>query len=331
MEYVEIPHKGHTLRVPAARIGSRTVTCVGKWLKIAAVMDEEWLEQDGSDSPAALIEGVKRSPLKPDIVTFAQRFDEGDPRQSYYFEWDNAAAIPTASFKAWWESLPQEARKNVKRAKRMGVEVREVEFNDELVRGISAIYNADEVRQNGRFWHYGKSLETVQKENATYLDRSCLLGAYVDQELVGFIKMVFVGGSYRLMQIVAKSQHRDKRPMNALVARAVEICEARHAAYLVYGKYIYGNKTQSSLTEFKRRNGFEHLRYPKYFVPLTLKGRLALRLRLHRGLLGVLPQPVISTLIESRRRALTLVARWRAPAEVPSPMPEQNAPSGEGA
>ena len=66
---------------------------------------------------------------------------------------DNAAAIPTASFSKWWDGLPQESRKNVRRAGRNGVVVKEVVFDDALVHGIREIYNADPVRQTGRFWH----------------------------------------------------------------------------------------------------------------------------------------------------------------------------------
>jgi hypothetical protein len=88
-------------------------------------------------------------------------------------------------------------------------------------------------------------------------------------------------------------------------------------AFLVYGKYFYGNKKQSSLVEFKQRSGFEPLHYPRYFVPLTLKGRIALRLRLHRGLLGILPEPVITTLITARRKALDYVGSFRAGVSAP--------------
>jgi hypothetical protein len=308
LEYIEVQRKGQNVRVPSCRIGPRTITCAGGWLKIASVMDEEWLEEGDADRPELMISEVARSPLRADILTFTQRFDEQTPRLPYTFDWDNAAVVPTTSFAKWWDGLPQVSRKNVRRAARKGVVIKQVSFTDDLVNGIREIYNADPVRQTGRFWHYGKSLESVKKENATYLHRSCLLGAYVGDELVGFIKMVYVGGSARLMQVVAKYQHQDKRPMNALIAKAVEICEREKAAYLVYGKYSYGNKTQSSLMEFKRRNGFERMNFPRYFVPLTIKGRLALRLHLHRGLLGVLPQSVITVLVQSRRRMLQLFA-----------------------
>src|SRR5438105_1101686 len=159
VEYTEIQKRGRTLSLPSFRIGARTIVCSGGWLKIASIVDEEWNESDGAEEPEVIITNVKQSPLKPDVFTFAQRFYEPQPKYSYYFEWDNAAAIRTRSFGEWWERLPQESRKNVRRAKRLGVVVKEVHFDDALVHGITGIYNGDPVRQTRLFWHYGKSFE----------------------------------------------------------------------------------------------------------------------------------------------------------------------------
>jgi hypothetical protein len=94
--------------------------------------------------------------------------------------------------------------------------------------------------------------------------------------------------------------HYDKRPMNALIAKAVELCEQKGISHLVYGQFIYGNRRQSSFLEFKRRNGFEQINFPRYFVPLTLKGELFVRLRLYRGLSGLLPEPILQPLLNFR-------------------------------
>ena len=110
------------------------------------------------------------------------------------------------------------------------------------------------------------------------------------------------------MQILSMEAHYDKRPMNALLAKAVEVCSERGMSWLVYGKYVYGNKQQSTIGEFKRRNGFRQVNYRRYFVPLTWRGRVAMRLRLHRGLLGLLPERAIQVLLAGRARALA----WRS-------------------
>lgn len=301
-ELLEIRVKGRPLKVPSIRVGSRTIIVKGGHLKIASILDEEWLQKSEDSESESLIAGVMESPLRADVFTFAQKFNEPTPKHRHFFEWDNVAAIPVSSFSQWWEQLPQESRRNIKRAKRMGVTAVEVEFNDSLVRGITEVYNADPVRQKSRFWHYGKSFDAVKAENATYLDRSRFIGAYLGSELIGFIKMVHVDGGARFMQVLAKSQHHDKRPMNLLIAKAVEICEEQKSGFVIYAKYNYGNKTFSSLTEFKRRNGFKKMSYPTYFVPLNLKGRVSVGLKLHRGLLGILPGFLITMLMQTRRR-----------------------------
>ena len=96
-----------------------------------------------------------------------------------------------------------------------------------------------------------------------------------------------------LMHIISMNEHYDKRPMNALIAKAAELCEEKAISHLIYGQFIYGNKHRSSLLEFKRRNGFERINFPRYYIPLTLKGELFVRMRLYRGLSGLVPEPIL--------------------------------------
>ena len=56
------------------------------------------------------------------------------------------------------------------------------------------------------------------------------------------------------------------------------------------------------MTEFKRRNGFEKIDFPKYYVPLTAMGRLWVASRLHRGLGGLIPEPILETMLDWRAR-----------------------------
>src|SRR5262249_61645658 len=126
-------------------------------------------------------------------------------------------------------------------------------------------------------------------------------GAYVNDELIGLIQLIYMGEVAAILELLTKSSHYDKRPANALIAKAVELCAADGLSYLTYGKYTYGNKgTDNPLTEFKRRNGFEEFRIPRYYVPLTSTGRLVLACRLHRGALGILPQTAIASLLNLR-------------------------------
>jgi hypothetical protein len=112
------------------------------------------------------------------------------------------------------------------------------------------------------------------------------------------------------MQILSKKSHQDKRPMNALIAKAVEVCHEKGISYLVYSKFTYGNKIQSQIADFKRRNGFVQMDFPRYFIPLTLIGKMALRLKLHRGLLEILPARLIDFLWRMRAAVLLLSKRF---------------------
>ena len=173
------------------------------------------------------------------------------------------------------------------------------EYDDAFVRGIMSIYNESPIRQGRRFWHYGKDFEMVKKENGTFLERSEYVGAFLGDELIGFIKMVYVDQMACTLQVISKQQHHDKKPTNALIAEAVQICENKAVTHLMYGSYNYDGR-ETSLTEFKRRNGFRPVVYPRYYVPLTAKGNLAMRLRLHHGVKKLIPRRLVERLRDVR-------------------------------
>jgi hypothetical protein len=296
----EVRSAGQVFHVPSAVICGRTVVVTGKGVKTAQVKDEEVVEGVIVEDPAAFIAKLKQSGVKADLFTFAQKPPEIRPRYDYHWEWENWAVTPTTSFKNWWENLPQESRKNVRRAARRGVVLRLAPFDDNLVSGVYKIYNESPVRGGRRFWHFGKDAETIRQSLSTYLDRSDFIGAYWNEELIGFIKMVYVDRLATLMHIISMNAHYDKRPMNALLAKAVELCEQKGISHLVYGQFIYGNNRQSSFVEFKRRNGFEQINFPRYYVPLSLRGKVFVNLRLYRGLNGLIPQPFLQPLLRFR-------------------------------
>jgi hypothetical protein len=293
----EIRIAGRTLYVPSAEICGRTVVVTGKCLRRASVKDEDLVEGEIVEDPVAFLDELRGSPLRADVLTFSQKIPEITPKYAYHFQWDNWAVVRITSFADWWERrLPQETRKNVRRAAKRGVIVKDVRFDDDFVEDIQRIYNETPIRQGRRFWHFGKDFETIKEISSTYLDRSDFVGAYFNDELIGFIKIVYVDRIATLMHIISKNEHRDKRPMNAMLARAVEVCEKRKVSFLIYGKYDYDGNENSPLIEFKRRNGFEKVKYPRYFVPLTAKGRFAIQLRLHNGVKRLVPRPAINLL-----------------------------------
>ena len=301
MNYVEIRVKRKTVKVPTIRISGQTVVTTGGWLKTATVQDEEFLEEVAVQDPELFVRELKQSALKADIFTFAQRLPEIAPKYKYHLECDSVAAIPITNVQDWLTNhVEYDVRKAIKRAARRGVTVKEVEFNDDFVRGITQIYSESAVRQGKPFWHYGKDFETIKKEKITYLDRSEFIGAYFENELIGFIKMVCVGKVASTFHVISMQKHASMKPTNALIAKAVEICQQKGRTHLVYGEYAYGasvhQRYSTSKTEFKRRSGFQEFLVPRYYVPLTPKGSLCLKLGLHRGIKAALPRPVIRSL-----------------------------------
>jgi len=296
------------------RIDTKELVVTGRFLKVAAVHDEIWREGEVVADPDRLIAELKRENCGADIFVFAQKIPQTEPLYGYYYEWDNFAVIPITSYLDWWEKrLPQESRRNVRISAKRGVVIKEVCFDEQLVRGITAIYNETPIRQGRTFGHFGKDAKAVRLENGTYLERSQFVGAYHADELIGFFKLVYVDEVASIMQILSKNAHLDKKPMNALLAKAVELCEKRGIRYLVYRKFTYG-KVYSPLTEFKRRNGFVEMQYPRYYVPLTWKGRLGLRLRMHHGLRDSLPTSVITGLVNLRSKYRNLISSKKSVA-----------------
>ena len=112
---IEIAIKGKWLTVPAVEINGKNIIVRGKWLKIAGVEAEQWLETELVE-PHACLEFLKHSGFRADVLSFAQKLPDTEVKYSYPMEWDSIAAIPITSFPQWWKDLPQETRKNVRRA-----------------------------------------------------------------------------------------------------------------------------------------------------------------------------------------------------------------------
>jgi hypothetical protein len=267
----------------------------GRLVRIAHVDGEGY---QFLDDPDAAVVALRKSGTRADIFTFIQKLSETSPKHSFPMEWDNIAALPISTFDHWMaHQIDFKVRNKVRKSAKNGVSVREVPFDDALVQGIHAIYNETPIRQGKKFWHYGKDLEAVRKMNGTFLDRTIFIGAYLQDNLIGFVKLVANEdwSQAGLMQIVSMIQQRDKAPTNALVAQAVRSCADRKIANLWYANFSYGKKQQDSLADFKRHNGFQKVDVPRYYVPLTMVGRMALRMGLHHGTIDWIPEPVAST------------------------------------
>lgn len=257
---------------------------------------------DSLSDPAAALEVIRKECKGMDVFTFVEKLPNTTPRFNYIAEWDNLAAMRVSTFDHWWtKQVNAKTRNMVRRAEKSGCTVREVPFTDELVKGICNIYNESPIRQGRKFPHYQKDFETVRRENGTFLDRCVFIGAYAGDTLIGFTKVVSDEDRQQagLMQIVSLMSERDKAPTNALIAEAVKSCVQRQIPYLFYSHFAYGKKQSDSLSDFKSHNGFARVDLPRYYVPLTVAGKIGLRLGLHHKLIDHIPESV-----QARLRAL---------------------------
>jgi hypothetical protein len=306
---IQISAAGRWVSVPALALGSRAAYLQGGWVKLAVVHQEDWTPGE-IESPEVWLQTLKTRSiggLVPDVFTFAQQLPNTDAKYSYPAEWRSVAAVRVRSYPEWWEALPQETRKNVRRAQKRGLTVSVRPLDDGLVRGIMGVNNECPIVQGRQARHYGKSLEEVWRDQTDYSERSSFLCAHSGEELVGFMKLVRCGAFASVLTTLTKPSHYDKRPANLLIARAVQLCEDEGIRYLVYGLLNYGNKRVDSLREFKIRNGFEEFRAPRYYVPLTAKGAVYVKLGLYRGLIGILPSQAIGAWLGMRKKWVRLI------------------------
>jgi len=299
---VEVRTKGRWVTVPGIEVNGDILITSGQRLKIAKIRGEEMREKAIEDPEVyiAALTNEKSRTLKADIFTFAQRSPESQPRYSYPMEWESVAAIPLVTFKQWWEGLPQETRKNVRRSQKRSVAITVTELDDKVVEGIRGVNDDSPMRQGLKNAYYGLSSEDTWKRYGEFSGRCDFVCAYSGDEMIGFLHLVYRQGEAAILNLTVKPSHFDKRSANALLARAVEICETRGISRISYGLYNYGNKRDTSLREFKIRNGFEEVLIPRYFVPITPWGRLCMMMNLHRGLIGILPHSVISVGVRAR-------------------------------
>lgn len=303
-EIIEISVKGKWLSVPALIVAGQHIISRGNWLKTAVVEAEEWLATPVS-APEECVQVLKTNrsgKVQADIFAFREKLPATEPKYQYYHEWESVAAIRLTTFDEWWNNLPQESRKNVRRAQKRGVVVRVQQLDEKLIDDIIALNNDSPIRQGKAYSHFGKTREQVARDQKDFLDRSDYVCAYHESELIGLVKLIHRDDIASILTFLPKASQSDKRPANALMAKVVEICTKKNLKYVIFGLFNYHNKRDTSLREFKTRNGFKEILVPRYFVPLTLKGAVSIKLNLHQGLIGFLPNSVMTLLVKVRAR-----------------------------
>ena len=303
---IPISVRGQWVRVPLFRINDQNFVTTGKRIRIAALHDEEWVESE-VDDPQDCIRNLKQSQAAPraHIFRFSQKVPATVPRYDYPVEMSSVAVARVTTFNDWWQKIPSNTRQNIKRAQRRGVVVKVCGFERDVIQGICAVQNETPVRQGRLYRHYGKSFDEVRHDHSSFTDHSDFLCAYHEGEFIGFLKLVYRGNVASVLQLNVKTAHYDKRPSNALIAKAVEMCEAHGVSWLTYGKYNYGNAGYDTLCEFKARHGFTEMLMPTYYVPLTTWGRVCVLLKLYRN-----PEALVPASLRALMRKLR--AKWYA-------------------
>lgn len=230
-----------------------------------------------------------------DIFTFIERKWHqtiSHPPRSWIKADDNIALLEVKSYNEWWRDIGKKTRNMVRKAKKSGVTTKVSAADKELAEGIWKIYNETPIRQGRAFPHYGVALQTV-KRGVLSSKNSTFIGAYLEDELVGFIQLVHGDNIAIISQILSLQKQWDKAVNNALLAKAIEVCANEQVRWLMYGRM--GN--HPSLDRFKQSNGFTRFSLTRYYVPLSAKGKIATKLGLHREFKDALPQSIKYRLI----------------------------------
>ena len=292
----EVLVKGRPARIRCVDMAGVTLKIDRGFPRIISVEDEWYAELN--DPVAALEAARDMAGVRGDVLSFWNPLPESAPKHSYAYELEEIAVLPIQSYDDWWQHrIKSRTRNLIRKSEKQGLTVRETEFDDDFIRGMSNIFNEQPIRQGRRFWHYGKDVETIRRQFSRFVHRETMIGAYVDDAMIGFVMLGSSGSCAHLGQILSKVGERDRNPNNALMAKAVEVCVRLGHQYLVYGHW-----GDTSLAEFKRRCGFEPVPVPHFFVPLSAEGRLALRIGLHRGWKNLLPSVWQSRLRQWRAR-----------------------------
>jgi hypothetical protein len=272
------------------------VFCVSGGPLTVARLEDEWYEDLAN--PELIIERLKQLDERIDLFTFWQRMPDVKPLYPYHLEWEEIAVLPVTSYEDWFtKQIKSRVRNQLRKAEKEGLVVRETRYDDAFVKGMTRLFNESPVRQGRKFWHYGKSFETVKEQFSRYVHREWMLSAEYGNEMIGLMMLGNAGRFALTGQILSSLHHRDKAPNNALIAKAVESCAARGLPYLIYLFW-----SDDSLAEFKRRCGFERVRVPRYYVPITWRGELALRAGAHRGVKAMLPPRLKASLKQLRTK-----------------------------
>jgi L-amino acid N-acyltransferase YncA len=257
-------------------------------LGIVIAKDPDEYEKDIVLSLKFLAELKKKG---ADVFSFVERswcFKMPDPPSEWKPSEDNVALLTIDNYRSWLRGITKKTHHNpVKRALKKGVTVAQAEADDELFEAIWRIYNETPVRQDRAFTHYGLTLEAVKNifTNEAKNPDAFFVAAYFDGSIVGFMQINIHGQTAVIRQILSLMKYSRKSINKAMIAKTVEICSSRGVRWIIYARM--GN--HPSLDRFKEENGFVRFDVRRFYVPLSRKGKVAMRIGLHKDLKDSMP------------------------------------------
>jgi hypothetical protein len=174
-----------------------------------------------------------------------------------------------SSYDRWYESLDKRVRHAI-RTSRTSVEQCTI---DEGTKAIASIYTDIEERQGQPFPFH--NIDAAELERIMVRRKeSVFFHGLADGRLVGAARIIpsISEGFAILASLISRGSDFDKKPNDRLLAGLVEWAIQKQIGLLVYD-YL----ADDSLGFFKRRHGFCPLSVPRFGVPLTARGSLALR------------------------------------------------------
>ena len=214
-----------------------------------------------------------------DLFTFVERSWCSTiqfPPKSWVKDEESAALLYIHSYDEWFKAISRKSRNMIRKAEKSGVQVSVAEPNKKLAEGIWKIYNSTHIKQNRRNWYFGITLQQVEKELSS--SRICsFVGAYFQDELIGFISLIYGNNIVLIDHLASLKEHWDKAVNNALIAKAIEICAANSTKWVVYAAWKSWREHES-LMDFALHNGFRRFKLTRYYVPLTRKGQIAIKM-----------------------------------------------------
>jgi len=237
---------------------------------------------------AELLQKLKERGI--DLFSFAERKwcpRIQNPEESWVRSDENIALLKLSSYDEWWKEIGKKTRNMIRKAEKSGVKASVAEPNEKLAEGIWKIYNETPIRQERASQKYGTTLQQVTTSLRSLPNRT-YVGAYFRHELAGFMELIHGDNLMIISQILSLKKHWDKAANNVLIAKLVEVCLNDGVHWVMYGRM--GDFSSLSLDNFKQNNGFRRFQLTRYHIPITKKGELAIKLRLHKEMSDILPQ-----------------------------------------